>query len=331
MKNIAIVGATGAVGLEMLAVLKRRHFPVGNLRLFASERSTWQRLEFAGAQIQVEALTEGSFMGVDIALFSAGAEVSKSFVPAAVSAGCVVVDNSSAFRMDKRVPLVIPEINGEDVRFHKGVIANPNCTTAIMLMALYPLHRAFGVRCIFASSYQAVSGTGTKGMEELELQLREHHYAGIPRASVYPHQIALNVLPHVDAFLASGYTREEMKMEGESRKIMNHPHFRASMTCVRVPVLRAHSIAVSALFKRSISVVAAREVLAQAPGLDIVDDPQNNQYPLPIYQAGQDNCAVGRLRVDNVWGNRGLSFWVSGDQLLKGAALNAIQIAELLL
>ncbi len=332
MKNIAIVGATGAVGLEMLAVLQRRHFPVGSLKLLASERSAgWRRLEFSGQQIPVEALTEDSFAGVDIALFSAGGRVSKQFAPLAVAAGCVVVDNSSAFRMDERVPLVIPEINPGDIRAHQGIIANPNCTTVITLMALYPLHKAFGVRRIFAASYQAVSGTGAKAIEEFKLQLLAYQQGGAPNAVVYPHPIAFNVLPHVGEFLKSGYSEEEMKMQNEGRKIMSHRHFLASMTCVRVPVFRAHSVAVSAQFKRPVTVEAACAVLAKMPGLDVVDDPASNLYPMPLSVAGKDTCAVGRLRVDSVWANRGLSFWVSGDQLLKGAALNAVQIAELLL
>ena len=328
MKNIAIVGATGAVGLEMLAVLERRHFPVGNLRLFASERSLGRKLSFCGDQVSVEALNENSFTGADIALFSAGAGISKRFASAAVSAGCMVVDNSSAFRLDERVPLVIPEINGSDISSHGGIVANPNCTTAITLMALYPLHAAFGVRRVFASSYQAVSGTGAKAIVELEEQLKAYHYGETLQTCVYPHQIAMNILPHVDKFLGNGYTREEMKMQSEGRKIMHHPRFLASMTCVRVPVFRAHSVAVSAQFKKRVNMEEVRKVLREAPGLDVVDDPENNQYPLPLYQAGRDNCAVGRLRMDSVWGNRGLSFWVSGDQLLKGAALNAVQIAE---
>ena len=237
------------------------------------------------------------------------------------------MDNSSAFRMDEKVPLVIPEINASDVKSHKGIIANPNCTTAITLMALYPLHRAFTVKRIFASSYQAVSGTGAKAIAELERQVRQIVQGQPVTREVYPHQIAFNVLPHIDAFLPGGYTKEEMKMENEGRKIMHHPAFRASVTCVRVPVYRAHSIAVSAEFEKPATVEAAREVLKKAPGLDLVDDPAKNEYPLPLYLAEKYNCAVGRLRKDCAFDN-GLCFWVSGDQLLKGAALNAVQIVE---
>jgi aspartate-semialdehyde dehydrogenase len=232
--------------------------------------------------------------------------------------------------MDDQVPLVIPEINAADVKNHRGIIANPNCTTAVMLMALYPLHVAFGCRRIFASSYQAVSGTGAKAILELARQTDQAVHRQAVTSEVYPHQIAFNVLPHVDSFLPSGYTKEEMKMENEGRKIMHHPAFRASVTCVRVPVYRAHSVAVSAEFEKPAKVERAREVLRKAPGLQVVDDPSANQYPQPINVAGQDDCAVGRLRADNAFDN-GLAFWVSGDQLLKGAALNAVQIGEELL
>ena len=263
-------------------------------------------------------------------MFSAGGSISKEFGPIAAAAGCVVVDNSSAFRMDPDVPLVVPEINGADVKRHKGILANPNCTTAITLMALYPLHQAFGVRRVFASSYQAVSGTGAKAVEELDRQVRDFAAGRPVTKEVYPHQIAFNVLPQVDSFLATGYTKEEMKMENEGRRIMHHPTFRASVTCVRVPVFRAHSVAVSAEFERPVTLEAARAVLAMAPGLDVVDDPANQSYPMPLDVSGRYNCAVGRLRLDCALDN-GLCFWVAGDQLLKGAALNAVQIAEELL
>ncbi len=328
--HVAVVGATGAVGVEMIKTLEKRNFPVGKLTLLASARSTGKKLTFRGTEITVQELTKDAFNGVDIALFSAGGNISKEFAPIAAKAGCVVVDNSSAFRMDDQVPLVIPEINASDVKKHKGIIANPNCTTAITLMALYPLHHAFGCKRIFASSYQAVSGTGAKAIEELRRQV-EQVVQGLPvTREVYPHQIAFNVLPQVDSFLPTGYTKEEMKMENEGRKIMHHPTFRASVTCVRVPVYRAHSVAVTAEFDRPITVAAAREVLKRAPGLDVVDDPAKSEYPLPLYLAEHDNCAVGRLRLDCAMDN-GLCFWVAGDQLLKGAALNAVQIAEELL
>lgn len=328
--HVAVVGATGAVGVEMIRTLEKRNFPVGQLTLLASARSVGKTLTFKGRPIEVQELTKEAFAGIDIALFSAGGRISKEFAAAAVQAGCVVVDNSSAFRMDPDVPLVIPEINGADVAAHKGIIANPNCTTAITLMALYPLHAAFGCTHIFASTYQAVSGTGARAIEELRQQVDQIAREQPPTRSVYPHQIAFNVLPHVDSFLDTGYTKEEMKMENEGRRIMHHPAFRASVTCVRVPVYRAHSVAVSAGFEKPVTVEAAKAVLRQAPGLEVIDEPEKCEYPLPLAQAGKDNCAVGRIRKDCAMQN-GLCFWVSGDQLLKGAALNAVQIAEELL
>ena len=328
--HVAVVGATGAVGIEMIKTLEKRNFPVGKLTLLASARSVGKTLKFRGAEVTVTELTKDSFNGIDIALFSAGGSISKEFAPIAAKAGCVVVDNSSAFRMDDAVPLVIPEINAADVKQHQGIIANPNCTTAITLMALYPLHQAFGVKRIFASSYQAVSGTGAKAIEELKRQVGEV-VAGKPvTKEVYPHQIAFNVLPQVDSFLPTGYTKEEMKMENEGRKIMHHPGFRASVTCVRVPVYRSHSIAVSAEFEKPVTVDAARAVLRKAPGLDLVDDPENKKYPMPLFTSEKYNCEAGRIRLDCALDN-GLSFRVSGDQLLRGAALNAVLIAEELL
>ena len=328
--HVAVVGATGAVGVEMIKTLEKRNFPVGKLTLLASARSAGKKLTYRGTEIAIKELTKDSFTGIDIALFSAGGSISKEYAPIAAKAGCVVVDNSSAFRMDDSVPLVVPEINGADCKKHKGIIANPNCTTAITLMALYPLHKAFSVKRIFASSYQAVSGTGAQAIEELKRQVEEVVTGQTVTKQVYPHQIAFNVLPHVDSFLPTGYTKEEMKMENEGRKIMHHPGFRASVTCVRVPVYRAHSVAVSAEFEKPVSVEAAREVLQRAPGLDIVDDPEKKEYPLPLYVAERYNCQVGRIRKDCALDN-GLCFWVVGDQLLKGAALNAVQIAEELL
>ena len=355
MKNyhVAIVGATGAVGAELLRVLERRSFPVASLRAISSSRSAGKSLRFRSESIVVDELDEDSFDKIDIAFFSAGGEISRKDVPIARRAGAIVIDNSSVFRMEPDVPLVIPEINGEDVRGHSGLIANPNCTTAVALMAIYPLHRAFGVRRVFAASYQAVSGSGQRAINELkrqvELSVQDRQWSGREPSviegkpegatsgkrvdqstpEVYPHPIAFNVLPHVDAFLESGYTKEEMKMQNEGRRIMHLPSFRASVTCVRVPVYRAHSVAVSAEFERAVSVEEAREVLAKAPGLELVDEPLNNRYPMPLTVAGKDNCQVGRVRLDCAFEN-GLSFWVSGDQLLKGAALNAVQIAELL-
>ena len=325
--HIAIVGATGAVGLEMLKTLEKRNFPVSSLTPLASARSAGKTLPFRGQELLVQELTGNSFVGVDIALFSAGSAISKEFAPLAVDAGAVVVDNSSAFRMDDSVPLVVPEINTADVASHKGIISNPNCSTIVTVMALYPLHQAFGVKRMFASTYQAVSGSGAMGIAELKRQVGEINEGREATREVYPHQIAFNVLPHVDVFLDNGYTKEEMKMVHESRKIMGLPGFQASVTCVRVPVYRAHSIAVSAEFEKPVSVEHARETIAAAPGIDLNDDIAGNGYPLPLELAGRDNCQVGRIRKDCAMEN-GLSFWVAGDQLLKGAALNAVQIAE---
>jgi len=327
--HVAIVGATGAVGIELLRVMERRDFPVADLRLLASSRSAGKSLEFRGQDFSITALEQNSFAGIDLAFFSAGAGTAKQFGPIAQRAGAVVIDNSSAFRMDVDVPLVIPEINPEDIRRHRGMIANPNCTTAVALMALHPLHSAFGLRRVFASSYQAVSGSGSRAIEELKQQVEATVGGGQAVARVYPHPIAFNVLPHVDSFLDTGYTREEMKMQNEGRKIMHLPDFRASVTCVRVPVYRAHSVAISAEFERPVSLEAARAALAKASGLDLIDEPLSDRYPTPLAAAGKDNCQVGRLRLDCALEN-GLGLWVSGDQLLKGAALNAVQIAELL-
>jgi aspartate-semialdehyde dehydrogenase len=338
--HIAVAGATGAVGSEFLRVLERRSFPAASLRALSSARSAGRSVRFHNESIPVEELTENSFAKIDIAFFSAGGDVSRRFAQRARDAGAIVIDNSSAFRMEPDVPLVIPEINGEDMKGHRGLVANPNCTTAIALMAIYPLHRAFGVRRAFASSYQAVSGSGARAIEELKkqteaaLQVRQSDGLVLWRdrqvtPQVFPHPIAFNVLPQVDAFLESGYTKEEMKLQNEGRKIMHLSDFRASVTCVRVPVYRAHSIAISAEFEKKVSVEQAREALAKAPGLELVDEPQKNRYPMPLNVAGKDNCEVGRVRLDCALEN-GLAFWVSGDQLLKGAALNAVQIAELL-
>jgi len=325
--HIAVVGATGAAGTELLRVLERRNFPVASLRPIGSMRSVGKSVRFREEPIPVQELGDRSFDKIDIAFFSAGGDVSRNYVPIACQSDAIAIDKSSAFRMDPHVPLVIPEINAEDVRQNRGVIANPNCTTTVMLMALYPLHRVFGVRRVFATSFQAVSGSGARGIEELKRQVATKDLQ--PPPEHYPHPIAFNLLPHIDSFLESGYTKEEAKMQDEAQKIMHLPELRISATCVRVPVYRAHSVAVSAEFERPVSVEQAREVLAKASGLELVDEPQSNRYPMPLTVAGKDNCQVGRVRLDCAFEN-GLSFWVSGDQLLKGAALNAVQIAELL-
>ena len=309
----------------MLRVMERRHFPVSQLRLLASPRSAGKTLKFRGEEVTVETLGVNSFEGIDIALFSAGSGISKDFGPVAVASGAVVIDNSSAFRMSDSVPLIVPEINGADVKNHQGIIANPNCTTAVTLMALHPLHRKFRVKRIFASSYQAVSGAGARALEELEHQVDALVKGKKVQHEVFPHQIAFNVIPQVDSFLDTGYTKEEMKMQNEGRRIMHLPTFKASVTCVRVPVYRAHSVAVSAEFDRPVGLAEAAEAIRHSPGVRIMDE----GYPMPLTCAGQDDCVVGRLRLDCALEN-GLAFWVCGDQLLKGAALNAVQIAELL-
>jgi aspartate-semialdehyde dehydrogenase len=331
--NVAVVGATGAVGVEMIETLEKRVFPVRNLRLFASERSVGKKLKFKGANVSVEQLKADVFKGIEFALFSAGASRSKEFAPAAAQAGCVVIDNSSAFRMEPDVPLVVPEVNPEDAKEHKGIIANPNCSTAIMLVAIYPLHKVDPVRRIIVSTYQAASGAGAKAMAELKEQtakiLRGEKDV---RTEVLPQRIAFNLFPHVDVFLDNGYTKEEMKFVNESRKIMHHPTLKISATCVRVPVYRAHSEAVNIELECPMAPAEARAILANAPGVRVVDDPANKKYPMPIDASGMYDCLVGRIRQDcSRDDGRGIDLFVSGDQLLKGAALNAVQIAELLI
>jgi aspartate-semialdehyde dehydrogenase len=327
--HVAIVGATGAVGAELIQLLEQREFPLRGIKLLASSKSAGKTLKFKGEEMPVETLSKHSFKSVDIALFSAGANISREYARQAVTNGAVVIDNSSAFRMEPEVPLVVPEINLSDIQKHRGIISNPNCTTIIALMALYPLHAAFGVKRVIAASYQAVSGAGAKAIRELSIQSKSF-FAGEPAdPEVFPHTIAFNVVPQVDVFLDNGYTKEEVKFVNESRKIMNHPDLRASITCVRVPVFRAHSVALNAEFDLPVSVERARDVLAKFQGLELVDNPSLNKYPMPLMVAGKDNCQVGRIRVDSALDN-GLAFWVCGDQLLKGAALNALQIAQAL-
>ena len=331
--NVAVVGATGAVGLEMIETLAKRNFPVKHLHLFASERSVGKKLKFKGADITVQELKSDVFAGNDFALFSAGAGRSKEFAAAAVNAGCVVIDNSSAFRMEADVPLVVPEVNPEDAKRHKGMIANPNCSTAILLVAIYPLHKVNPIKRIVVATYQAASGAGAKAMAELEEQtaklLRGEKTI---TAQTLPQRIAFNLFPHVDVFLDNGYTKEEMKFVNESRKIMHHPTLKISATCVRVPVYRAHSESVNIEFERPMTPAQAREIISHSPGVKLVDDPANKKYPMPIDASGQYDCLVGRIRQDvSREDGRGLELFVSGDQLLKGAALNAVQIAELLI
>jgi aspartate-semialdehyde dehydrogenase len=328
--HVAIVGATGAVGVEMLLCLEQRNFPLSKLKLLASARSAGKRMTFRGQEIVVEELTHDSFVGVDIALFSAGGGISKEFAPSAAAAGAVVIDNSSAFRMDDDVPLVVPEINPEAAKNHpRNIIANPNCTTIITLMALAPLHQLFGLRSIIASTYQAVSGSGAQGIAELEEQMMALANGQPVTPKVYPRQIAFNVIPQVDSFTENGYTKEELKMLNEGRKIMNLPDLRVSCTCVRVPVFRSHSVSVTAQFDRPVDVELARKAYAGKPGVKVVDNPANREFPVPLDTTNQDDCLVGRIRKNLVFDNT-LDLWVVGDQVRKGAALNAVQIAEIL-
>ena len=330
--NVAIAGATGAVGIDMMLTIEKRNFPLKSLRLLASERSVGKKLKFKGEDIVVQELKHDSFKGIDIALFSAGAARSKEFAKSAVDAGAVMIDNSSAFRMDEGVPLVVPEVNPEDVKKHKGIIANPNCSTIIMVVAVYPLHKAKKLKRLVAATYQAASGAGAKAMTELEEQSKKV-LSGDMKLSIaaLPQRIAFNLFPHIDVFLDNGYTKEEMKMTFEGRKIMHHPDLKVSCTCVRVPVMRAHSEALNMEFENDITPEEARKILSKAPGVQLRDDPANKIYPMPIEASGMYDVLVGRIRQDiSRDDKRGIDMFVSGDQLLKGAALNAVQIAEIL-
>lgn len=327
--NVGIVGATGAVGQELLQLLHDRKFPLASLRLFASARSAGKVIEHAGRKYTVEEAKPGVFADVDVAFFAAGGSATRALAPDAVKAGCLVIDKSSHYRMDPAVPLVIPEINPEQLRHHKGIIANPNCSTAVTLMALWPLHRAFGLKRYFAATYQSVSGTGAEAIRELEDQIQSHVRGTPVTRKVYAHQIALNLIPQVDSFGPNGYTGEETKMMLESRKIMGLPDLKVSTTTVRVPVVRAHSVAVNAEFERPVSVEAARAAIAAFEGAELVDEPAKQLYPTPLDFTRKVKCGVGRIRVDTAFDN-GLALWVSGDNLWKGAALNALQNAELM-
>ncbi|HZZ20331.1 MAG TPA: aspartate-semialdehyde dehydrogenase [Opitutaceae bacterium] len=327
--TVGIVGATGAVGQELLRLLEERNFPIGTLRLFASARSAGKTVEFKGRPVTVEQAKPGVFANVDVAFFAAGGPTTRALAPDAVKAGCLVIDKSSALRMDPNVPLVIPEINPEALRNHKGIIANPNCSTAVALMALWPLHKRFGLKRFIAASYQSVTGAGAEGERELEAQVQAHAKGEPLVSKVFAHQIAFNVIPQIDTFGPDGYTGEESKIMHESRKIMGLPNLPVSATCVRVPVIRAHSVAINAEFEKPVSVAEAREAILAFPGAKLVDDPVHNQYPMPLEFSRKVKCGVGRIRVDTALTN-GLAFWVSGDNLWKGAALNAVQVAELM-
>ena len=331
--NVAILGATGAVGQEFLNLIEERNFPFAELKLLACKRSAGKKIQFMGKEYTVEEATDASFEGVDIALFAGGA-ASKTFAPAAVKAGAVVIDNSSAFRMDPEVPLVVPEVNPEAIASHKGIIANPNCSTIIMVMALKPLYDVSKIKRIVVSTYQAVSGGGKEAMAELEEQVkainegREVVANILPGASLAKHyQIAFNLIPQIDVFKENLYTKEEMKMIDETKKIMSDDSLRITATTVRVPVYRSHAESVNVEFEDEVSVEKAREVLADFPGVTLTDNPDEQVYPMPLETSGKDDVEVGRIRKDYSIDN-GLNFWVCGDQIRKGAALNALQIAE---
>jgi aspartate-semialdehyde dehydrogenase len=326
---VAVVGVTGAVGQTTLRILEERKFPVRDLRAYASARSVGTTVTFRGDAVSVQALGPAAFNGVDVALFSAGSAQAKEYAPQAVKAGAVVVDKSSAFRMDPTVPLVVPEINAHALAGHRGIVACPNCTTIVTVMPLKPLHDAGRLRRVVACSYQAVSGAGVKGVEDLRQQTLAWARGETPVPGFFPHQIAFNVIPHIDAFADDGYTGEERKLVNEVRKILEAPDLPVSPTTVRVPVFTAHSVAVNAETDTKITRERARELFAGFPGLRLWDDPADNRYPMPVVVEGQDDCFVGRIRED-LSHPRALNFWVTGDQLRKGAALNGIQIAELL-
>ncbi len=330
--NLAIAGVTGAVGQEFLKILEQRHFHFDSLRALASSRSAGKKIEFKGKEYIVEQLSEKSFDRIDIALFSAGGDRSKEFAPAAVKAGAVVVDNSSAFRMDPDVPLVIPEINPEKIKEHKGIIANPNCSTIIGIVPVWPLHKANPVKRMVVSTYQAASGAGMSAMRELENQTREILDGKEPTCEAFPYQIAFNCFSHNSALGPNGYNLEERKMVDETRKIFNCRDIAITCTCIRVPVFRAHCESINLEFTDPITADQVRDLLSTAPGVSVLDDRKNNRFPMPVDATGQDDIFVGRIRQDeSIPENRGINIWVAGDQLRKGAALNAVQIAEKLL
>ncbi|MBD2326984.1 aspartate-semialdehyde dehydrogenase [Alkalinema sp. FACHB-956] len=327
--RVAILGATGAVGTELLALLEERQFPISELKLLASPRSAGVTLPFQGQNILVEAVNEDSFKGVDIVLASAGASISKAWVDRIVEAGAVMIDNSSAFRMVPEIPLVVPEVNPEAARNHRGVIANPNCTTILMSVAIYPLHQVQPIRRIVAATYQSASGAGARAMEEVRVQSQAILNGETPTPEILPYPLAFNLFPHNSKLGDNGYCEEEMKMVNETRKIFGASDLRITATCVRVPVLRAHSEALNLEFDRPFDVEKARELVRQAPGVELVEDWEKNYFPMPMDASGKDDVLVGRIRQD-ISNPNGLEVWLCGDQIRKGAALNAVQIAELL-
>jgi len=327
--NIAILGASGAVGRTMIKVLEERNFPINNIKFLASARSAGKEIEFCGEMFKIEEVKPESFEGIDIALFSAGGSTSKEWAPIAAEKGAIVIDNSSAWRMDENVPLVVPEVNPEDVKWHKGIIANPNCSTIQMVVALYPIHREKKIKRIIVSTYQAVSGAGAKAIKDLEEETKARFEGKYYTPTALPNHIAFNVIPHIDVFLDNLHTKEEMKMVNETRKIMHAPDIKVSPTCARVPVYNGHSESVVIETENPITVEEAREILKNAPGVIVEDDPFNNVYPMPINADGKDDVFVGRIKKDLAFDN-GISMWIVADNLRKGAATNAVQIAELL-
>ena len=324
---VAVVGATGAVGEEMISILESREFPVEKLRLFASERSEGKTLTFLDNEVPVETLGKNSFRGIDIALFSAGGERSKMWAPVAVKSGCIVIDNSSQWRMDPEIPLVVPEVNPHDLKWHKGIIANPNCSTIQMVVVLKPIHDAARIKRVVVTTFQAVSGTGRRAMDELLQQTTDLLNFKEIKCNVYPYQIAFNVLPHIDKFLENGYTKEEMKMVNETKKILGDNSVRLTATTVRVPVFRCHSESLNIETEKKLTANEVRAILSRAPGVVIYDAPEKNIYPVPINVAGKDETYVGRIREDESLENC-INMWIVADNLRKGAALNAVQIAE---
>ncbi|MGB7947650.1 MAG: aspartate-semialdehyde dehydrogenase [Candidatus Binatia bacterium] len=330
--NVAVVGATGAVGEQMREVLEEREFPVGELRLLASERSVGDLLPFQGKNIRVEILTEESFKDIDIGLFSAGSSVSAKFAPIAVASGAVVVDNTAYFRMEPDIPLVVPEVNAGEIANYKnrGIVANPNCSTIQMVVALKPIHDAAGIKRVVVSTYQSVSGAGRKAMEELSQQVTALYNGQDLAMEKFPHQIAFNCIPHIDVFGKGGYTKEELKMVNETRKIFDEPSLRVTATTVRVPVFCGHSESLNVETEKKLTAADAKALLREAPGVIVADEPENNIYPMAIDAVGKDATYVGRIREDDSVPN-GLNLWVVADNLRKGAALNAVQIAEILI
>ena len=330
--SVAVVGATGVVGTEMISTLEERNFPVGEITLLASERSLGKELTFRGKEYPVKVLNDDSFKGIEIGLFSPGGSISERFAPVAAREGCVVIDNTNAFRMDPDIPLVVPEVNPEEIGNYrnKGIIANPNCSTIQMVVALKPIHDAVGIKRIVVSTYQAVSGTGKDAIEELVAQTRALLALKAPEINVYPHRIAFNCLPHIDVFMENGYTKEEMKMVNETRKILKAPSMAVTATTVRVPVFYGHSESINIETEKKITPDEVRQILATAPGVTVVDDPASLSYPLASDAAGKDDTFVGRIREDESIPN-GINMWVVSDNIRKGAALNAVQIAEILI